>query len=253
MSTLASGGLADAHRLRGIANATDAHSCGVLAALDVPPGPIALDIGAGTGSIARWIAAHGWPESEVIALDQDTTLLAAEPIPANCHIVEVDLRDYAPDPDLFDIVHARFVLSHLADRDQIYARIASWLAPGGFLVITEPLTLGAHSLYPAVNDVLAAYNRHCAAVGLDLRWARTVPGLAHRAGLRVVEVATAAGRLGGGPGVDRWHGLITRVQDELLAADLAADTLTEFADICADPTTYDIPQIIMTTVAQRPG
>ncbi|MFI5783559.1 class I SAM-dependent methyltransferase [Nocardia sp. NPDC051570] len=251
-SKLSAGGLDDADRLRVISGSVDASSRAVITALDLPADPAVLDIGAGNGSIARWVA-DTFPEGRVVALDKDTTLLTAEPMPGNCTVVTADIADYTPEPASFDLVHARFVLAHLADRDRLCARALEWIRPGGHLVVTEPFSLGVRSRYPVAAEVLGAYERYCETTGFDLTWARRVPAVMQANSAQVVDVRTFTGRLGGGAGVDRWYPLIDRVADELIAAGLDRDTLDRFAALCADPDTYDIPQVIMTVVGRRPG
>jgi hypothetical protein len=135
----------------------------------------------------------------------------------------------------------------------IPALAASLLDTGGHLVITEPYAMDTAGAYPVITQVMDAYNAYAADIGMDLRWSKTVPGLVSRLGLKVVAVETAAGRLGGGTGLDRWAPLITRVRDDLIAAGLAADTIEEFMTLCARPDIYDIPQIMLTTVAEKPA
>ncbi|MBF6328472.1 class I SAM-dependent methyltransferase [Nocardia transvalensis] len=251
-SKLSAGGVDDAARLRVISGAADQPTRAVISALELPTASRVLDIGAGNGSVAWWMAADAFPGGQVVALDTDTTLLEAEPLPGNCAVVRADIAEYACDPDTFDLVHARFVLSHLADRDRICATVVQWLRPGGYFVVTEPFSLGTCSLYPAVNEVLGAYEHYCQTTGFDLSWARRVPAVMQQSGARVVDVRTSAGRLGGGPGVDRWDPLIRRVADDLVGAGLDAGTLDRFFALCADRDVYDVPQVIVTVVGRRP-
>ncbi|QIS22776.1 class I SAM-dependent methyltransferase [Nocardia terpenica] len=250
-SKLAAGGVADAERLRGIANTTDSHTRAVLESLPAPSAARVLDIGAGTGSVARWMATERWPQGRVLAVDQDVAIMTGEQMPANCEVLRADVRELAPRTGSFDVVHARFVLLHLPDRDDVTALAASLLDDGGHLVVTEPYALGTGGLYPVVDEVMDAYNAYAAAVGMDLHWSKTVPGLVSELGLSVVAVETAAGRLGGGPGKDRWAPMIARVRDDLIAAGLATDTLAEFERLCARPDVYDVPQVMITTVAVK--
>ncbi|WP_446226176.1 class I SAM-dependent methyltransferase [Nocardia sp. IBHARD005] len=250
MSKIATGGVDDAARLRSIATSTDANTHRVLEQSAPARCARALDVGAGTGSIARWMALH-WPHTAVTALDQDVTLMATgEPMPTNAAVVERDIRDLVPD-QAFDLIHARFVLAHLPDRDEVAAQVVEMLAPGGVLVITEPYALAPASRYPAVEAVMAAYGAYCATSGMDLTWSKSVPGLLQEHGLSVVTVESAAGRLGGGPGLDRWAPLIERVCDDLISGGLAAGVVDEFMQLCGSAQVYDVPQVMLTTVAQR--
>jgi ubiquinone/menaquinone biosynthesis C-methylase UbiE len=105
----------------------------------VGPGWEALEVGAGRGSIAAWLAERVRPEGRVLATDVDTTLLEERADPG----VEVLRHDVLADdfpPASFDLVHCRAVLVHLADPERAVARMADWLKPGGVLVAEEPWT-----------------------------------------------------------------------------------------------------------------
>jgi SAM-dependent methyltransferase len=251
MSKLAAGGLADAERSRSIANTTDPHTRAVLSSLPAPSTARVLDIGARTGSVARWMAER-WPQGQVLAVVYNAEIMADEQMPANCEMLQADVRELAPRAGSFDVVHARFALMHLPDRDEVTGLAAGLLAEGGHLVITDAYALEIGGRYPVVNEVMAAYNAYAVTIGMDLHWAKTVPGLVSKLGLNVVTVETWAGRLGGGPGKDRWTPMIARVRDELIAGGLAAETIDEFMALCARPDVYDIPQVMLTTVAVKP-
>src|SRR4051812_9411337 len=93
--------------------------------------PRALLVGAGGGSIAGWLDDM---DVDVLATDIDTRFL--EPLEG----VEVRRLDVAADDlphERFDLVHARLVLEHLPSRDQVLARLAGALAPGGVLVVED--------------------------------------------------------------------------------------------------------------------
>jgi SAM-dependent methyltransferase len=68
--------------------------------------------------------------------DLDTRFLEA-PGCANLEVVRHDVRIESFADASFDLIHARAVLMHLADRMSILKRIPSWLTPGGWLVIED--------------------------------------------------------------------------------------------------------------------
>ena len=47
---------------------------------------------------------------------------------------QADLRELDFAEGSFDLIHARTLLMHLPEREEIIARAASWLAPGGWLL-----------------------------------------------------------------------------------------------------------------------
>jgi SAM-dependent methyltransferase len=105
----------------------------VLDELGIAPGWTCLEVGAGGGSLAQWMAERG---AFVTAIDIDTRFvesLASDSI----EVRRVDVRtDELPKAE-FDLVHARLVLEHLTDRREILDRLAAALRPGGWLVIED--------------------------------------------------------------------------------------------------------------------
>jgi SAM-dependent methyltransferase len=95
-----------------------------------------LEIGAGRGSIARWLGKHVGPSGHVVALDLDTSLLADLDEP-NIDVVEGDILDIDLPESSFDLIHARLVLMHIPERRRALDRIVSLLRPGGHLVLEE--------------------------------------------------------------------------------------------------------------------
>lgn len=95
-----------------------------------------LEVGAGSGSIARWLAGRVGPTGHVLATDIDPRFLESLKLPnleVRCHDISAD-----PLPEAaFDLAHARLVLLHLPEREQALARMISALRPGGWLVVEE--------------------------------------------------------------------------------------------------------------------
>lgn len=95
-----------------------------------------MEIGAGSGSIARWMADRVGPTGHVIATDIDTRHLHA----LNDARIEIWHHDFAVDSlpvSSFDLVHARLVLVHLPQRDEVLKRMIRALKPGAWLVVEE--------------------------------------------------------------------------------------------------------------------
>jgi SAM-dependent methyltransferase len=95
-----------------------------------------LELGAGRGSIARWLADLVGPSGRVVATDLQLDLLRAV-VGSNVEVVRHDLRTDTFPAGSFDLIHARAVLMHLPDDSSLLARMVSWLAPGGWLVLEE--------------------------------------------------------------------------------------------------------------------
>ncbi|WP_225731159.1 MULTISPECIES: trans-aconitate 2-methyltransferase [unclassified Nocardia] len=248
MTGLGSGGRADAARLAGIADTMDGYTLSLVESLGMAPEAHVIDIGAGTGGVAAALADR-YPAARVVALDRDTSIIdPAVRARPNIDVVSADITDWAT-TRRFDLVHARFVLIHLPDRDTVLARLRDLLAPGGLLVLTEPYQLDDSTAPdPAVGRVLAAYRSFAARTGTSFTWIRSAPTLFTELGFTGIDVRTRAGRLGGGP-EDRWSNLIRPVADRL---EVAAEDLDRFYEIAGSPGWHDIPQLIVTVVGRRP-
>src|SRR5918911_3842606 len=115
-----------------LAPATQRH----LAARGVGPGWRCLEVGAGAGSIACWLADRVGPGGHVVATDLDTRFLERHARPN----LDVRRHDVVHDPletDAYDLVHARALLEHLPERDQVLPRLIAALRPGGWLVVED--------------------------------------------------------------------------------------------------------------------
>ncbi|MCD0483751.1 methyltransferase domain-containing protein [Streptacidiphilus sp. ASG 303] len=150
----------EAARIDHGAEAYDAVTRARLLALGAGPGLRCLDVGAGTGTVAAWLAEEAG--AEVLALDRDVRFLPAPP-GGRLRTLAADLTDPGLDPGRFDLVHARFVLMHLPGRDEVLARLAGWLAPGGWLVVGDAVDL------TTAGSPNAAYRRAMGAMWEALR------------------------------------------------------------------------------------
>jgi SAM-dependent methyltransferase len=100
------------------------------------PGWLCLEVGAGGGSIARWLSARVGAAGRVVVTDIDTRFVEELKLP-NLEVLRHDItRDPLPE-QAFDLVHTRMVLIHLPERDEVLRRLAAALKPGGWLVCEE--------------------------------------------------------------------------------------------------------------------
>ncbi|WP_432040346.1 class I SAM-dependent methyltransferase [Streptomyces cucumeris] len=239
-------------RLESIQRNVDAFTTGLIEDLRIEASWNCLELGAGAGSIAYWLAER-CPDGRVVAADIDTRYLDAGRA-ANLDVQEADIcqEDYAPGS--FDLIHARYLFCHLPTRDELIRRAAGWLSPGGWLVVEEPYHLPAEtSPFPLVQRLLDAYQRKYREHGADMTWARGLPAHLARSGLSEVSYSGNLGRMGGGLEKDRWLPLITQAAPELIADGLITEAdLTAFSDLLRDPAFIDIPQITISAWARRP-
>ena len=155
----------------------------------VAPGWHALEVGAGRGSIAAWLARRVGREGRVVATDVDTGLLDVPGVEVLRHDV---LADEFP-AESFDLVHCRAVLVHLADPERALGRMVGWLKPGGALVAEEPWTDVA-LLAPDATVAAAAG----ALADIDGAFARRLPQALRDAGLERVRAEASLEFFDGG-------------------------------------------------------
>lgn len=115
------------------------HACWLALLQHKQPGT-ALDVGAGSGRDARWLAGQGW---QVVAAEPATALRERAQQPAHsaidwCAARLPALAELPPTPTCYDLILLSAVWMHLApaERASALARMAGLLAPGGYLVIS---------------------------------------------------------------------------------------------------------------------
>jgi SAM-dependent methyltransferase len=93
------------------------------------------EVGAGSGSVAAWLADVVGAEGSVAAYDIDISHLDDLVGRPN---VEVHEHDIVVDPipeAYFDLVHARLVVEHLPEPERLLAMLAAAVKPGGVLTV----------------------------------------------------------------------------------------------------------------------
>jgi SAM-dependent methyltransferase len=180
-------------RLSGMAALFDRVTLRHLEGVGVRPGWRCWEIGAGTGSVARHLAATVGSAGCVVATDLDVRFLDHLDGYGSVEVLRHDVTDAPIEAEAFDLVHARAVLEHVPRRDDVVPRLVGALRPGGVLVL-EDVVFGE-----AMTDALAVVTRPNEHAGTMTRAARAVAGAFRTMGadpeygLRLPAVLTAAG------------------------------------------------------------
>jgi SAM-dependent methyltransferase len=140
-------------------------------ALGIGLGWRCLDVGAGGGSFARWLADRVGPSGRVVATDIDVRFLGPP-----LEVRESDVRTGELEPAAYDLVHTRLVLLHLPEREEVLARLAGAVRPGGLLMIEEddvyPMLALASGAY---RDAWTAFRQLTKSAGVNSQWAHELP------------------------------------------------------------------------------
>lgn len=105
---------------------------------DRPPGR-ALDLGAGEGRTALWLAERGWHVTAVdfsdVGLDKGRQRAEALGVAGNVEWICADLLDFDPAGSSYDLVLLLFVHLPPADRRRLLRQAAATLDPGGLMLV----------------------------------------------------------------------------------------------------------------------
>ncbi|MDC9589440.1 class I SAM-dependent methyltransferase [Xenorhabdus sp. XENO-10] len=145
--------------------------------LDLGQGSRCLEIGAGNGSIAKWLCKYVGASGSVVATDINTTLLDHIELP-NLEVWEHDILKSALPCSSFDFIHARWVLYHLpSNLECIIQRMIDALRPSGILLLEDvdffPINTSSSAVYREFMTALV--NSVATPSGRDGFWMRNLP------------------------------------------------------------------------------
>ncbi len=227
-----------------------------LVATGVADGARCLEVGAGNGSIARWLGGRVGPTGQVLATDRQPHHVAAGPrVTVLRHDVVTEPLPAGP----FDLIHARLLLAHLPERRAVLARLAGALAAGGALVVEEWGGWPGRVLSAPDPDTAALYERYQVALlavfrsaGNDTGWAADVPAAMLDAGLVDVDTAVHARSWSGGSPGCLLPALVSReLRDRLVEAGVTADDLDRLRAALADPRLVLLGNLTWSTTGRR--
>lgn len=179
-----------------------------LDALGLKPGMRCLEVGAGTGSVGRFLADRVG-DGTVVITDIDTTQLRGCDEPS-IEVREHDIRSDPLEEGHYDVVHARLLLEHLPERLAVLDKLVASLRPGGWLLIEDvdmsnmAYLAAEHLLFepsetgPSCQAITVASVEAGAAFGLDYTFGRDLPRHLRQAGLDEVDAEVTSRLVVGG-------------------------------------------------------
>lgn len=203
----------------------DAGTIRHLEALGVGPGWRCLEVGAGTGSIAKWLCRRVGPGGRVVATVSKTEFL--QPLQETNLEIRTDIGAGDLETGAFDLVHSRLLLQHLPDREAALERMTAALAPDGVL-LEEDMDCSSivaagqgwglfHRAVPALIEVLRE-------TGYVPDLGRELPGLLRTRGFRDVGAEGRVPIAIGDDGAARmWRLTIERCRPRVLERNLLSE------------------------------
>jgi ubiquinone/menaquinone biosynthesis C-methylase UbiE len=248
---------ADRHRF--LSEMFDQPTIDRLSGLGDLTGSRCLELGAGGGSIARWMADQAGPTGRVLATDLNPRHIATN---AGYTVLRHDLAQEEVPEGPWDVIHARLVLMHIPERREILPRLAAALAPGGALVIEDfhtaltDLVLAAPdpesgALFNSFQDTMV--KQILLANGTDPTWGPQIHAAMLDAGLVDVDTTISSRSWAGGTAGALLSGAnIQQVRGDLVAKGFTEAQLDSLHELITDPRLVLRGNIVYSTVGRRP-
>lgn len=257
--TLSNSGTHVLDRFNALSSLYDSETMRQLEARGVGEGWTCLEVGGGGGSIAGWLADRVGPAGKVLVTDIDSRFLQGFEAPN----IKVHQHDIVTDPlpeGAFDLIHARLVLMHVPEREQVLARLVESLKPGGWLVdeefdsvsvLPDPTAGSGETMLETRNAVMRFFEDR----GVERRWGRMLFGRFRALGM--VDV-NAEARLSvwhlGSPGTSLMRATFEQLREPLIEGGYITQQQFELDIASLDDPAMTAPSPIMWTAwGRRPS
>jgi SAM-dependent methyltransferase len=229
-----------------------------LAQTGLGPGWSCWELGAGGGSVARWLSEQVGPDGDVLATDVNVDWMTAQE-PANLTVRRHDAVNEPIPEAAYDLIHARLVLLHLPERIELIGRLVAALKVGGWLVLEEfdeilaPCPDASSESERLFNKVMAATRDLLRRSGADLAYGRRLPRLLSEHGLASVGGEGHVTYLTGGSlGASIQRANALQVGDQLVAAGLVTAAEGDaFLTLLDDPGFHYTSTLLVSAWGQR--
>jgi SAM-dependent methyltransferase len=247
---------AERDRLNSLTQLYDPGTMALIERLGLPPGARCAEIGAGTGSVAELLARHVGPGGQVLAVDTDTRFL--DPLAdATITVARQDVTATPLPRGQFDLIHARLLLEHLPQRDDVLASLAQGLAPGGWLLVEDLDWATAEVIdppSPVYNRVTGACREFMRSRGYHPEYGRRLPRCLTAVGLTDVGAQAIAVqvRADATRGIPPWELLVAQLTPGLLAGGwIEQADLEAFSAICRESDSVIFAPLMISSWARR--
>jgi len=251
--------LETAERFAGLEAVFDPVTRGHLTRLGLAPGSRCLEVGAGSGSIARWMADQVGSTGRVLAVDLDPRWCRREGR-EQLEVRDLDLVRQPIPAGPWDVIHERLVLQHIPERLVVLARLVDELAPGGVLLIEDFDTGEVRTVdragpnHELIVEMAQAFNRLLGTRGGANDFAANALRTLRGHGL---EGTGASGHVCVDQGGTGWATVQAanahQVRDGLVAQGVASHDIDRFLAVLADPDTIVGSSVLISAWGRRPG
>jgi ubiquinone/menaquinone biosynthesis C-methylase UbiE len=190
------GGVEGRERLRLVSEVMGPSTRALFDEVKIPLGSSCLDMGCGGGDVTFDLARAVGPEGRVVGVDVDETELdiarlegRAQNLP-NVTFEPRDVTAWKPD-EVFDVVYARFLLTHLPDPVSVISTVRRSIRPGG-LFIVEDIDFRGHFAEPNCHALARSVELYTKVVqnrGADPNIGPRLPGLLRQQGFEEIRMS----------------------------------------------------------------
>ena len=243
------------HRLRLVEAANDSTTIALLVETGIRPGWHCLELGAGAGSILRWLGHRVGPGGLAVGIDKNTVYLKGfDQPPFQVH------EGMYPEMSMeqsFDLLHARYVLIHNRNDRAILEHMLNCLKPGGWAVFEEPdftsATLPGREKETPEARVNRAICRMFDNVGLHPDYALLLPQKLEKAGFEIIRIQSIMHLCPGGSPMAQVMGESALVlQDEYCRTGLCSpEDIQQYVRLSQDPTHWTLYHSTTSAIARK--
>lgn len=251
MSYVIQGGQEGKARLNILGQAMNAYSMGVLLKAGLKPGSKCLDAGCGGGTMTYAIADIAGPSGYVTGIDHDAEIIRLNNTELSARQANNITYRHGEIYDIteveeYDIIFARFLLSHLSNPALAISKMVAALKQGGYLV-TEDVHFSGHFCHPAnqaFDTYLEWYTEAVKFNGGDAELGVRLYEYLQDAGLRDVQLEVVQPAGAAGPAKQMSLITLEKIRHSVLAAGLATKEVFDKVDEALQAFTSDKYSII---------
>lgn len=253
------GGREGKDRLKLLSQVMQPATSQLLKTAGISEGMKCLDVGCGGGYVTLLMAGLVGTQGKVVGTDSDDTILALAGEDAEAeHLNNVEFRhtdaSICQNEEEFDLVYARFLLTHLSKPEKCLEAMVKACKPAGLIVI-EDIEFTGSFCYPysaAYQRYTELYQQVVQQRGGDPNIGPKLPGMLRKAGTEGVQVNVVQPAHLEGDGKFMASITMARIADSVISEGFATDDeveqlIVELNDAAANPEfVMSLPRIFQT-------